>query len=422
MGALACTLALGVAACQSGGASKATVSPTRAPDRALVTATLASAAERSGDLAAAQQYYAKIIEDGDGTAQIYERRGEILLTLGAPGEAAQVFAGALSAGFDTLGIRRGYGRALWALSRPDAALEQYDAALAKNPSDSRAMNGRGVVLDTLGRHEEAQAQYRGAMTMAPSDLAIQNNLAMSYALSGRAAEAIDILERIQASGRSNVQQRQNLALLYGLLGKMDKAQAVASQDLPAEDVARNMAAYASLQLLYDGSRSLPSESTVPPPVPAAPPAEAPSPPPVQAGAPRASGASAAPVPAAAATSPAAARDSAEAGTAASAPSASRPVPVQQPWVVDLGVFDADAGARDAWQKLKASGQPAFVQVVHYMEPEGNGRRLLAGPFWSEEAARTACAAARDLGMTCEPHQASAVRANSANSSPGSDTP
>jgi hypothetical protein len=77
-------------------------------------------------------------------------------------------------------------------------------------------------------------------------------------------------------------------------------------------------------------------------------------------------------------------------------------------VVDLGVFDTDTAARDAWQKLKLQ-QPAFGQVVHYLEPEGTGRRLLAGPFWSDESARGACAAVRSQGMKCEPRHASAVR-------------
>jgi Flp pilus assembly protein TadD len=351
------------------------------PDEALVTNTMASAAERSGDLVAAQQYYGKAIADGKGSQETYERRGEILLTLGQPQDAANVFDAALRAGFDTPAIRRGYGRALAWLGQGAPSLVQYDAALAKDPGDARAMNGRGVALDMLGRHDEAQAQYRAAMTAAPGDLAVQNNLAMSYALTGRIDEAVAILEAINATGVASVQHRQNLALLYGLQGKTAKAEALASRDLPPEEVAQNMAAYATFQHLYEGDRPPAAPKVQSPPV------------------------TSAPLPPAAAEPPSAA-------TASAAPSRSAaiaPVAPKQPWVLDLGLFQSDDAARDAWQRLKQAEQETLAQTVHYLENEGAGKRLLAGPFWGEDAAMNACAAIRAAGAACDPRRASAVR-------------
>ncbi len=89
------------------------------------------------------------------------------------------------------------------------------------------------------------------------------------------------------------------------------------------------------------------------------------------------------------------------------------MPVRQPWVVDLGVFPTDVAARETWLKIKQA-QSQFAQMVHYLEPDGAGRRLLAGPFWGEEAARVACAGARSEGVSCSPVQASAVRSGSVN--------
>lgn len=446
---LACALML--AGCQSGVAPETRKQSMRQPEKGLVTATLASAAERSGDLVSAQKFYGQLISDGLGSAQIYERRGEILLTMGLPREASTVFAAALEAGFDTVTIRRGYGRALAWLSQPETALVQYQAVLARNPADVKAMNGRGVALDMLGRQDEAQAQYRLALAQAPGDPAVQNNLAMSYALSGKAVEAVAILERIIASGVSTVQHRQNLALLYGLLGDTEKAQALASRDLPPEDVARNMATYATMQVLYDGQPSAAVPASIPatasPPIPeprqvassapppvvpaapaaAAPPTSTPAPRQTSAVAEPSTAAVAAPVPAvpappqpAQATLPAPAQEIAPAPASQPPvpPEAKPPVQVRQPWVVDLGVFDTDTAARDAWQKLKLQ-QPEFAQVVHYLEPEGTGRRLLAGPFWSDESARGACATVRGQGLKCEPRHASAVRAGEASKAPAS---
>jgi Flp pilus assembly protein TadD len=441
---LACALTL--AGCQSGFAPETRKQSMRQPEKGLVTATLASAAERSGDLVSAQKFYGQLIAEGLGSAQIYERRGEILLTMGLPREASTVFAAALEAGFDTVTIRRGYGRALAWLSEPETALVQYEAVLTRNPLDAKAMNGRGVALDMLGRQDAAQAQYRLALAQAPGDLAVQNNLAMSYALSGKAVEAVAILERINASGASTVQHRQNLALLYGLLGHTEKAQALASRDLPPEDVARNMATYATMQVLYDGqpSAAVPASipataapptpeprqaaSSAPPPVPAvaatAVPAPAPQPQQTAAAAEPSTAAAAAPVPAASAPPPTPAALPGPSKETPPAPAPQTPAPpeaklpgqVRQPWVVDLGVFDTDTAARDAWQKLKLQ-LPEFAQIVHYLEPEGTGRRLLAGPFWSDESARGACAPVRGQGLKCEPRHASAVRAGEAGKAP-----
>ncbi len=439
---LACALAL--AGCQSGARPEARKQAVRQPDKGLVTTTLASAAERSGDLVSAQKYYGQLIADGLASENTYERRGEILLELGLPQEADAVFAAALKAGFDSVPIRRGYGRALAWLSQPAAALVQYDAVLARNPVDVKAMNGRGVALDMLGRQDAAQAQYRLAMAQAPGDLAVQNNLAMSYALSGRIGEAVAILERINASGASTVQHRQNLALLYGVLGKTDKAQALASQDLPPEDVARNMAAYATMQVLYDGQPAAavpasmpaaasppaakPQQAEAPPVAKIAPEAAVPSavppqpqtaatvtPPPAAAPVP-----TVAPVPAVTAPSPPVKPSETPSQTSVQEiPTAAQPVTappppaqVRQPWVVDLGVFETDVAAREVWTKIKQQ-QSQFSQAVHYLEPEGTARRLLAGPFWGDEAARSACAAVRGQGLKCDPRQASAVRSGAA---------
>lgn len=401
-------MALALGACQSGSSQFKDSAPLQQPDDQLIANTMAGAAERAGDLAGAQQYYGRIIAEGKGTRHTFERRGELLLTLGAPQEAGTVFAQALQAGFDSVDIRRGYGRALAWLGQGEAALAQYDAALARNPGDIRSMNGRGVALDMLGRHEQAQAQYSAAMAAAPADLAVQNNMAMSLALAGKVAEAVAILERINSSGVATVQHRQNLALLYGLLGRVDQAAELARRDLPADAAARNLAAYATLQHLYEGSRAPEIAAAPTKPVASAPLPPTPS-------------AVAEPGPAASAPAarvpldgtPVTATPVTATTASAAVPQPAVAPPIRQPWVVDLGLFESEAGARDAWARLKQSGNERFAQVVHYLEAEGSSKRLLAGPFWGEDAARGACDVVRAQTMQCTARQASAVRSGTA---------
>ncbi|MBI1180460.1 MAG: tetratricopeptide repeat protein [Alphaproteobacteria bacterium] len=360
--ALCAALGMAVTACQSAGRYGQSEPEGPKADPALIARTMAEAAERSGDKATAAQYYSQAIADGKCDPHCYVSRGELLLELGAPEAAAEGYRQALQAGVDLAAIHRGYGRALNWLGQPAEALAQYDKALAQSPEDVKAMNGRGVALDGLDRHEEAQAQYKAALAAAPGNLAVENNLALSYALSGRVDKGISILERIQATGTASKQHRQNLALLYGLTGQTEKAAALARQDLSPSDVEKNLSIYATMHHLYD-DKEQPAAS-----------AEASK-------APKAvSETSAAPEAAA----------SGSAGSAAPAPAAGRVDANAQPWVVDLGVFSTAQEAADAWQRLKRLDEAQLGELVHYVEPDGEGRRLIAGPVWGEATARQIC--------------------------------
>ena len=218
-----------------------------------VLVSLALASDEMGNYPRAVNYYGQIISRGDASTQIWVRRGELLLKLGAVKNAKAHYEAALDASIDSAEIRRGYGRSLARTNQPEKALRQFDITLRMTPDSVKAMNGRGVALDMLGRHEEAQTQYAKAQELAPSDLSVQNNLALSYTLAGNAHSAITMLEDVYLSGRSTMQHRQNLALLYGLTGQNEKATALSNIDLRPELVGKNLVAYATLREKYKQS-------------------------------------------------------------------------------------------------------------------------------------------------------------------------
>jgi Flp pilus assembly protein TadD len=362
--ALAC-LTLFLPACQSGTPYGGEQVEAPRPDPALVAFTLAQAADRAGDPRAAVQFYSQAIAEGTPKPEAHVRRGELLLELGAPSEAAAAFRQALAAGIDDPAIHRGYGRALAWLNEPDEALQQIDLALARSPLDVKSMNARGVALDALDRHDDAQAQYRKALTLAPGDLSVQNNLALSYALAGHAEQGIALLEQIHASGASNMQHRQNLALLYGLVGEAGKAEELARADLSAQDAEGNLGVYAAMHHLYGNQTSQPAASRSP-----------------------------------------------DAANASSVEESS-----QKPWVIELGSFPSVADAADAWQRLRQEDQgTALGNLVHYLEEDGDRRRLIVGPVWGEQAALTICAALKGRTQACEVRPAALAPASAAPSS------
>lgn len=242
------------------GTSAVNTSAINTLDNPMLYQGLAKASEDTGDYARAVEFYGRMIAQGSKDMAVWERRGELLLKLGAVRNARAHYVAALKAGQDSSEIRRGYARSLVRVGQPTEALAQFDQAIATEPSNYKAMNGKGVALDMLGRHEEAQDQYLQVQEMQPFDVATQNNLALSYTLAGNAEKAIGLLESVYLAGQSTIQNRQNLAMLYGLTGQEDKAAAISRIDLKDSVVARNLAAYEDLRRKYSGDAQSPEAS------------------------------------------------------------------------------------------------------------------------------------------------------------------
>ncbi len=135
------------------------------------------------------------------------------------------------------------GRALLAAGDVQGATESLNRAATLNPNDAQALSALGATLDQQTKHSEAREKYQAALAVAPNDVGIMNNMAMSYALQGKLPEAENLLRKIMANpkSKSTPRVRQNLALVVGLQGRFEDAKKIASEDLPPDQVAANMA-------------------------------------------------------------------------------------------------------------------------------------------------------------------------------------
>ncbi len=135
------------------------------------------------------------------------------------------------------------GRALLSAGDAEGATNTLTRAVELNPRDAQSLSVLGASLDQQTKHAEAREKYQAALAIAPDDVSIMNNLAMSYSLQGKLPEAEAILRKAAAhpKAKSTPRIRQNLALVVGLQGRFDEAKQIASEDLPPDQVAANMA-------------------------------------------------------------------------------------------------------------------------------------------------------------------------------------
>ncbi len=136
-----------------------------------------------------------------------------------------------------------YGRKLVASGHPAEAVPVLERAAAGGDADWRVYSALGTAYDEQGLYQKARAQYAKALEADPRNLSVLNNLGMSYALEGNLKQAEATLRDAEALPRaaSEPRIRQNLALVVGLQGRFDEASKLASENLPPEQVAENMA-------------------------------------------------------------------------------------------------------------------------------------------------------------------------------------
>ena len=136
-----------------------------------------------------------------------------------------------------------YGRKLVAAGRSKDAVSILEQAEAAGGADWRIYSALGSAYDDQGLYDKARAQYQKALALDARNLSVMNNLGMSYALEGNLKQAEATLRQADAMPRSKSEPRirQNLALVVGLQGRFDEASSLASEDLPPDQVAANMA-------------------------------------------------------------------------------------------------------------------------------------------------------------------------------------
>ena len=136
-----------------------------------------------------------------------------------------------------------YGRKLAAAGHAAEAVPVLERAAAGGDADWRVYSALGTAYDEQGLYQKARAQYEKVLAGDPQNLSVLNNLGMSYALEGNLQQAEATLRQADALPRSGSEPRirQNLALVVGLQGRFEEASKIASENLPPEQVADNMA-------------------------------------------------------------------------------------------------------------------------------------------------------------------------------------
>lgn len=136
-----------------------------------------------------------------------------------------------------------YGRKLAAAGHAAQAVPVLERAAESGEADWRVYSALGSAYDEQGLYQKARAQYEKALSEDPQNLSVLNNLGMSYALEGNLQQAETTLRQADALPRSGSEPRirQNLALVVGLQGRFEEASRIASENLPPEQVADNMA-------------------------------------------------------------------------------------------------------------------------------------------------------------------------------------
>ncbi|MGA2639848.1 MAG: tetratricopeptide repeat protein [Spirochaetia bacterium] len=128
----------------------------------------AEEAEERGDLAAAAEGYARVIES-QPDADAFFNLGNIFYQLAREGEAAEQYIQALELDPDFAEAWNNLGNALVALGKADDAVLAYRRALALEPEYPDAHCNLAMILERLDRHDEAAVHRAECVRTFPSD-------------------------------------------------------------------------------------------------------------------------------------------------------------------------------------------------------------------------------------------------------------
>ena len=132
-------------------------------------------------------------------------------------------------------VRALLGSAYFAAGRFASAEAAFKDSLSLQPNQRQLILKLALAEIAQGKHDEALALLdasRGALDPADYGLAL--------ALAGRPLDAVAALEPIARTEGAEPRARQNLALAYAFSGDWTNAKAVASQDLPADQLDARM--------------------------------------------------------------------------------------------------------------------------------------------------------------------------------------
>lgn len=155
-------------------------------------------AHQAGNLAQAEELYARLLAQKPGHAQVTYLLGALRASQGRSAEAVDLLESALAAQPGNPAIWLHLGNALQDQQRFQEALETYDRALALKPGYSDALNNRGNALAALERFDEALASFDAALAIHAQDGGTWYNRGIALQKSRKLEQAVASFDRALA--------------------------------------------------------------------------------------------------------------------------------------------------------------------------------------------------------------------------------
>ncbi|MDE2006054.1 MAG: tetratricopeptide repeat protein [Rhodospirillales bacterium] len=231
--AFAAVAALGACAANQGGLAQGGV-----------RTRLAALAIQSGDAAGALRMADQALTAHPGEPAALVVRGEAYTKLGEMGDAEKDFLAVLRTDPGSVSALTGLGR-LRLAQDPAAAAALFRKVLDRAPGDAVALNDLGIALDLQGQHAAAQGAYRRALLLRPDLTASRVNLALSMAQAGQGGAAVALLRPVASAPKAGAKLREDYAAVLTMAGDQDQARAILSADMPPEQAAAAINAFAA---------------------------------------------------------------------------------------------------------------------------------------------------------------------------------
>ena len=186
-----------------------------APDYAAAYRKLGDAYFAKGDIEASETAYRKSIELAPDDPGGFVGLGRMLHSSNRGREAEAALHRALEVSDGTPEVCNLVGTVLLEAGGPDAALELFESAAREQPDEPQGHAGRGLALHWLARPEEAEDAYRRALEIEPRYPLALKHLGVLLQERGQLDAAAECFEKLLQANRDDDVARHMLAATSG---------------------------------------------------------------------------------------------------------------------------------------------------------------------------------------------------------------
>ena len=232
-------LILSLSACENLGAEN-----TPQTDKKSALKRIAENVKRSGDMQAAAQLEAQIIEMDQHDPQAFINLADSVKNYGSKADVLDILQEGEKLNPDNAELKIALAKLALEDSNPQKALAKLEQIKGEKSRDY--YNFKGVALDLQGEYKQAQKVYKQGLEDNQRDSLLLNNLALSKLLTRDFDQAISILQEL-VERNSGGKYAHNLALAYGMNGDAEKARKILGRELKPEEIEENLRIYNELR-------------------------------------------------------------------------------------------------------------------------------------------------------------------------------